>query len=104
MSATGCACLPGSADFKSKAFTRSGGGCGSLHYNVAGHPGVDGAEIGVCPRFAEGEGEFLVGIQDLRLEALITARHVMYHLVSIGPADGRSRRNRDGRRRKSEVV
>lgn len=75
-----------------------------LHYDLAGHLGMDGAEVVVRARFAEGVSKFLMGIQDLRLETLVSTDHSVWDLVLIDPAYRCSDWNCDRWRRKSEAI
>src|SRR5579862_6190835 len=66
-----------------------------LDHDLAGHLGMNAAEVAIRTRLGEGVGKLLVGVERFRFEArLVVADNGMRNVVSIRPADRSSYRNR----------
>jgi hypothetical protein len=76
----------------------------SLDDNFPGHLRMDRAEVRIFSRFGEREGKLLVRIEHLGLEYFVGANDCVRDVVAISPDNGCSRRDRDGRRAKNEIV
>ena len=76
----------------------------SLHYDLAGHLGVNRAVVGICPRLGERVGEFFIGIQHLGLEHTVGTDRRMRNVITVCPGNRRSNRYRERLRPENEIV
>jgi len=76
----------------------------SLHYDLAGHPRVNRAVVGICSCLGKRVGEFVIGIQHFRLEHTIRADRRMRYVITVCPGNSRSNRYRERRRPKNEII
>src|SRR5690242_14145637 len=74
----------------------------SLHDDLAGHQGMERAEVLIDPGLRERIRIGLVGLQTRRPESLCRRDHGVDVLVAIQPGDGRA--GRHGERRAAELV
>src|SRR5215831_20419946 len=92
ISTTCCACLASNTDLMSNGFNWD---IRLLHHHGAFHLGMEGAKVGICPRFVEGRRKLLVGVERLGLDGLVVGDNGVGNIVTIGPRHLRSHSHGD---------
>src|SRR6478609_5284178 len=75
-----------------------------LHHNLAGHLGMDRAEVGISAWLGKSVGKRIIRIERLGLETLVVANNVVWDIVLVDPADRAAHRHRQRIRRKNKIV
>jgi hypothetical protein len=75
-----------------------------FHYDLAGHLGMNGTEVGIRAGLIKSEGKGFVGIEDAGLKHFFGAHHGVGNIVAIGPGDFGAGRNGNGLRAKTEII
>src|SRR5215472_11486666 len=74
-----------------------------LHHDFPSHLRMNRTKIRICPRLVKCVGELLVRIPHLGLEHTVRADHRVGNVISVGPDDRRSDRNRQRLRPKLKL-